>query len=197
MRANPSAVPWTSLFYLGLGGAALFRAFYRPQRTALRGSTTIKCATAQNCDPAVTLQASPGAQGVYAMAPGTVVGVGPGSVSIVDKTEPVLLDYTGLSATQVSLGDSVGIGQQLGLAHQLRFAVYSLNRSPDGSLVIGKPIEPSAWLAVHGLKSSTARGSDWCGGGRTLRVPQQVAQCGMELPQPGAFSLLPVNISLV
>lgn len=195
-----SKVPWGALVYAGVGVAALVRGLRRPKRIVLDGAFALHCAGMDGCDPAVTLQTQSGGQGVYAAAPGRVLAVGPGSVSIMARDEGAVLDYTGLDQVQVTAGDAVGIGQQLGLARQVRFAVYALEQAPDGSLRIGKPFEPASWLATHGQAlsagSTTGHQGLWCEGGRQLDVPQKVAQCGMQLPTPTAWALLPVRVSL-
>jgi len=192
-------LPWGALLVGGLGTAAVVRALYRPKRLVIENAFAQQCAGMTGCDPAVTLQAS-GGQPVYAMAPGAVAAVSPGSVAIAASDEAVVLDYTGLEQIQVGLGERVMVGQQIGLARQLRFAVYQLERAADGTTRIGKPYEPAAWLAVHGLGLSfgTAPGHQglWCETGRQLSVPRHVAECGIQLPQPGAWSLMPVSVSL-
>jgi hypothetical protein len=194
-----SMLPWGALFIGGLGAAAVVRAVYRPKRVVIDNAFAQQCAGMTGCDPAVTLQAA-GGQPVYAMAPGVIASMAPGAVTIVARDEAVVLDYSGLEQMQVGLGERVGIGQQIGLARQLRFAVYQLDRAADGSTRIGKALEPASWLSVHGLALSagTAPGHQglWCETGRQLSVPKHVAECGIELPQPGAWSLLPVRVSL-
>jgi hypothetical protein len=189
------------LFFGGLGAAAIVRAVYRPKRIVLDGGFALHCAGAEGCDPAVTLQAYSGSQAVYAMAPGRIASVGPGSLSLIARDESVILDYSGFDQVQVRASQVIGLGQQLGLAHQLRFAVYQLDRAADGSSRVGKAYEPAAWLATHGLALSATAAApghvgQWCETGRQLNVPARVAQCGLQLPEPQAWSLVPVRVSL-
>ena len=202
-RNARSRVPWGALFAGGLGVAAVVRALYHPKRVVLDGATALHCAGEADCDPAMTLRSSSGGGPVYAMAPGVVVAVGPDSVAIAASDEAVVLDYTSLYQVQVVAGQRVGLGQQIGLGKTVRFAVYDAQSTPDGkrrdsgSSPLGKPYEPASWLAVHGLRASGRTVQpQWCEEARRLSVPQQVAKCGMQLPVPSAWALLPVRVSL-
>jgi hypothetical protein len=186
-------MPWGALLCGGLGVTAIVRALYHPKRVVLDGARALHCAGESGCDPAMMLNGSGG--GVYAMAPGTVI-VGPGSVAIVGSDESVVLNYTGLDQVQVAAGQHVGIGQQIGLGQRVRFSVQALVPGEDGTTRVQQPYEPASWLAVHGLKPSGTGGSQWCDSSRQLNVPQQVAKCGIELPVPTAWALLPVRVSL-
>lgn len=196
MRRNPAGMPWGALLFGGLGAAAIVRALYHPKRVVLGNARSLHCAGEAGCDPAMTLNGA-AITGVYAMAPGTVV-VGPGSVAIVGSDESVVLNYTGLEQVQVAAGQHVGLGQQIGLGQRVRFSVHTLVPGEDGSTRVQKPYEPASWLAVHGLRPSgnVANQPQWCDANRQLNVPQQVAKCGIELPVPTAWALLPVRVSL-
>lgn len=196
MRRNPAGLPWGALLFGGLGVASIVRALYHPKRVVLDGARSLHCAGQAGCDPAMTLNGA-ALTGVFAMAPGRVI-VGPGSVAIVASDEPVVLNYTGLEQVQVAAGAHVGIGQQIGIGQRVRFSVHALVSNPDGTTRIQQPYEPAAWLAVHGLRSSgnVASQPQWCDASRQLNVPQQVAKCGIELPVPTAWALLPVRVSL-
>jgi hypothetical protein len=161
------------------------------------------CPAAHDCDPVLAIRSSVGAACVYALVSGVVSRVVPGKlVELVSDREPVVVSYVGpmaLSAAGalVSPGQRVRVGQVLGQAASIGIAVSLLTRLADGSLAL-KPIEPTSWLAARGLKPATklTQGSQWCHGGRTLVVPQDVVRCGMSLPEPSGFSLLPVNVRL-
>jgi len=201
MRRNArSSVPWGAVLFGGLGVAALVRGLRHAQRYVLSGAYAQSCAGGSNCDPALTLQTQSGGQPVYAAAPGRVLSAGPNWVSLAVSDEAVVLDYSGFDQVQVAEHDRIGIGQQLGLASRLRFAVYSVVRGEDGGLRLGTAIEPAGWLATHGQAPSArvTPGHEglWCEGRRALSVPQQVARCGIQLPQPTAWALLPVQVSL-
>lgn len=201
-RNARSKAPWGALVAGGIGTLALVRAFYHSKRVVLDGGTAQQCPGQANCDPAVTLRAPSGAP-VYAMAPGVVVATGPDSVTLAASDEAVVLSYTGLNQVQVQAGQRVGLGQQLGLGQTVRFAVYDTQNAPTGTprtnptSPLGRPYEPSSWLAVHGLRATAGRVQpQWCDQPRQIDVPQQVAKCGIQLPVPNAWALLPVRVSL-
>jgi len=91
-------------------------------------------------------------------------------------------------------------GQQIGLASRLKFGVYEIARTAQGTAAIGRPFEPASWLANHGCrvshKAHKTSGNVWCAGGRKLIVPAAVASCGIRLPPPNGFALLPVSATM-
>ena len=94
-------------------------------------------------------------------------------------------------------GQRVSAGKVLGQAASIDFSVAQLTRLADGSLSL-TPLDPSSWLALRGLRAATdlAPSTAWCAGGRKLAVPQDVARCGLRLPEPSGFSLLPVSVQV-
>jgi hypothetical protein len=146
----------------------------------------------------MTVDGSIGGQPVYAVVGGVVVAAGPDWVAIVPNHEAVVLTYGNLTGP-ANAGTKVGAGQLIGRSARLSFGVSKIERDASGGVKL-VPYEPAAWLAVRGLAVSVKRRSSgqplWCDGGRTLRVPQQVARCGMALPEPSAWALLPVSVTL-
>jgi len=194
--------PWGAMFWGTVGIAAAVRVLYHPYRAVIRDGFPSKCA-AEACDPTMVIDSFSGQSELYAPAGGTVVQTTPTSIFIALAGEPTLLEYTsaaGQMVVQVAQGQKVGAGEQIGLASRLRFGVYDIQRTAAGTATIGKPYEPASWLANHGCtvshKKHKTSGSVWCAGGRKLVVPQNVANCGMRLPPPNGFALLPVSATM-
>lgn len=194
------AVPWSALIAAGLGTVAAVRAFYRPNRTLTKDGYARLCAADNACDPAMTIDASGGS--VFSPMAGQVLSAGPGWTVIKPDLDDVLLSYawdpsSGPSSQLVTQGQHVGSGQAIAIGGAFRFSVRQITRGPSGTTV-GAPYEPASWLAVRGLKISgkSKQASLWCESGRALAVPQAVAKCGIELPAPSPYSLLPVSVSL-
>jgi hypothetical protein len=194
--------PWGAMFWGTVGVAAAVRALYHPYRAVIRDGFASQC-SAENCDPTMTIDAFSGMSELYAPVGGVVVSASPGSIYLVIGSEPTILEYSSdpnSMVVQVQSGESVGAGQQLGLASRLKFGVYELTRSAAGTAMIGRPYEPASWLANHGCRISHKKhhtsGEVWCEGGRHLVVPQAVAKCGIRLPPPNGFALLPVSASM-
>lgn len=194
--------PWGAMFWGTVGVAAAVRALYHPFRAVMRDGFPSKC-SAEGCDPTMMIDSFSGESEIYALASGTVVAASPTSIYIALNTEPTLLEYTaapGQMVAQVSAGESVGAGQQIGLASRLKFGVYEIARTQSGTAAIGRPFEPASWLANHGChishKAHKTSGDVWCAGGRKLVVPQAVANCGIRLPPPNGFALLPVSATM-
>jgi hypothetical protein len=131
----------------------------------------------------------------------SVPGVVPHTIIRVAAThEPVVLEYRGALQPQVAEGEKVGVGQQVALAQQVEFGVKEIRRSSSG--VTSIQLEPASWLAARGLSISVKKhkadteGSNWCEGGRKLRVPESAVLCNLDLPAPGGFLLLPVSASV-
>jgi hypothetical protein len=189
-------IAWGALFWGTVGAAAAFRALYRPDRAIIRDGFVSKCSGA-SCDPTMTIEAYEGTQAIFAPMSATVIAVSGQSIYLVPKHEAVILEYLGVSP-QVVAGDSVGSGQQIGLSSRLQFAVYEIDRTASGTAKLGKPVEPAAWLAVHGLTVSTKKhkGQElWCEGGRRIVVPAELGKCGFRLPPPSGYALLPVSVT--
>lgn len=194
------AVPYGALIAAALGTVAAVRAFYRPYRTLTRDGFVRNCASDNACDPAMLVDSSGGA--VLSPVAGQVVAAGPGWVAIKADLDDVVLSYgwdssSPSTATLVSTGEHVGAGETIAIGGVFRFSVHQISRGPSGT-TIGAPYEPASWLAVRGLKISGKQKepSMWCEMGRSLSVPQAVAKCGIELPSPSPYSLLPVTVAL-
>lgn len=200
--AKKKKLPWGAMFWGAVGVAAAVRTLYHPFRAVIRDGFASKCA-AEGCDPTMTIDSFSGQSEIYAPVGGNVVATTPTSIYIAASGEPTLLEYSAASGemvAQVSLGEEVGAGQQIGLARRLKFGVYDIERTAGGTAKIGRPYEPASWLANHGCsvshKKHKVTGSVWCAGGRHLIVPQSVAKCGMRLPPPNGFALLPVSATM-
>jgi hypothetical protein len=192
--------PIGAIFWGTIGVAAVARALYRPHRALIRDGFVSKCAATTGCEPSMTVDAFEGTQAIFAPMAGNVVSTGPHTVYIVPNGEAVLLEYTSDSASftpQVAVGEKVGSGQQLGLASRIRFAVYEILRTQDGSAKIGAALEPASWLAVHGIRVSSKKHpatENWCEGGRKIVAPANVANC-LKLPPPSGYALLPISVT--
>jgi hypothetical protein len=194
------AVPWSALIAAGLGTVAAVRTFYRPLRSLTKDGYARLCAADNACDPAMTLDAAGGA--VLAPMASQVVSAGPGWAVLKPDFDDVLLSYawdpaSGPTAQVLAQGQHVGAGTTIAIGGVFRFSVRQVSRTSSGT-VVGAPFEPAAWLAVRGLRisSKSKEASLWCEAGRELSVPQGVAKCGIELPAPSPYSLLPVTVSL-
>lgn len=195
--------PWGAMFWGTVGIAAAVRALYHPFRAVMRDGFASKCA-AENCDPTMTIDAFSGQSEIYAPMGGVVVAASPTSIYLAVGSEPTLLEYTAASAdqivVQVQTGEKVGAGQQIGLAKRIKFGVYEISRTAAGTAAMGRPYEPASWLANHGCtvshKKHKSTGAVWCEGGRHLVVPEAVAKCGIRLPPPNGFALLPVSATM-
>lgn len=199
-HAPDMAVPWSALIAAALGTVTAVRAFYRPNRALTLNGYVRLCAADNACDPAMVIDTA-GAAVLSPMA-GVVVSAGPGWIVIKPDLDDVVLSYAwdasaGPTAELVSAGARVSSGQQIAVGGLLHFSVLQLTRGAGGTQ-IGAPYEPAAWLAVRGLRISKASREPalWCEAGRSLTVPQGVAKCGIELPSPSPYSLLPVTVSL-
>ena len=202
------SIPWSAVIAAGLGVAAGVRALYLPNRAITRRGYVRSCATTSGCDASMVIDTGGGP--VYSVTAGTVIFGGAQLVAVAADLEDVLLMYdwrgsdtnaSDLKMAQssfVSPGSHVSAGKQIGTGGLVRFSVQKLIRSPSG-VSFGGSYEPASWLAVRGLKVSekaTPGSGQWCEGGRNLSVPQSVAKCGLELPAPSSWSLLPVQVSL-
>ncbi len=200
--AKKKKYPWGAMFWGVVGVAATVRVLYHPFRAVMRDGFASKC-SAEGCDPTMTIDSFSGQSEIYAPIGGVVVAVTPGSIYLAIGSEPTLLEYTAdpnQMVVQVQPGDSVGAGQQIGLAARIKFGVYEITRTQGGTASIGRAYEPASWLANHGLRISHKRhkvtGEVWCAAGRHLVVPQAVAKCGIRLPPPNGFALLPVSATM-
>lgn len=194
--------PWGAIFWGTIGAAAAVRALYHPFRSVMRDGFASRCA-AEGCDPAMTIDSFSGQSELFAPVGGTVVSTSPTSIYIALGSEPTLLEYVGTDGgmvVQVTPGEKVGAGQQIGLAKRVKFAVYEVARTAQGTAAIGRAYEPASWLANHGCtvshKKHKVSGAVWCAGGRHLVVPDTVAKCGIRLPPPNGFALLPVSATM-
>ena len=194
--------PWGAILWGGVAAAAAVRVLYHPFRSVMRDGFASKCA-AEGCDPAMTIDSFSGQSEIFAPAGGIVVAASQTSIYIALSGEPTLLEYVataGQMVTQVTPGEKVGAGQQIGLAARVKFAVYEIGRTASGGATIGRPYEPAAWLANHGCtvshKKHKVSGAVWCASGRKLVVPDAVAKCGIRLPPPNGFALLPVSATM-
>jgi hypothetical protein len=195
-------LPWGAMFWGTVGVAATVRALYRPFRAVIRDGFASRC-SAESCDPTMTIDSFSGQSEIFAPVSGVVVATTPSLIYLVASGEPTLLEYSANPSemvVQVGPGEKVGAGQQLGLARRLKFGVYDVERTSGGAAKIGRPYEPASWLANHGCtishKQHRKTGEVWCEGGRKLIVPQAVAKCGLRLPPPNGFALLPVSATM-
>lgn len=195
-------LPWGAMFWGTVGVAAAVRALYHPFRAVIRDGFATRCA-AEGCDPTMTITSFSGQSEIFAPVGGVVVATMPTGIYIAAAGEPTLLEYSTAPSeivVQVAPGEKVGAGQQIGLARRLQFGVYDIERTSGGAAKIGRPYEPASWLANHGCsishKKHKTSGEVWCEGGRKLIVPQSVAKCGLRLPPPNGFALLPVSATM-
>lgn len=192
------ALPLAALVWSTLALGAGARVFYHPHRAVILSGRVVSCAGSSSCDPTMMVQSPAGQQPVFGLVSGRVIAAGPNFVHLASAHEPVILVYEGASGmqVQVALGQSVGIGQQIGLSERLRFSVFRVDRSGTGSAVLSA-IEPSAWLAARGLKVSAKKhpATQWCEQGRKIQTPTQVNKCGLRVPVPASFMLLPVSVT--
>jgi len=199
------AVPIGALIWTALGVGAAVRTLWNPQRAVMRDAFAFRCAGAQACNTDLVLETFGEAEPVYAVTSGVVVAAQGPVVELASEVEPVVVRYQadiskGGMQLQVQPGQRVWAGQQLGLARRLAFSVVRAERV--GGMVSWTALEPASWLATRGLRLSakkrsvSAEGPNWCEGGRRLVVPEQVAKCGMKLPAPTGYMLLPVSVTL-
>lgn len=189
------AIVWT-----GVAAFAAYRAIVRPVRAVFDDGELTACAGSPGCAPVLGIRTtSTNPAPVYSLVGGVVSRVTPDRLEVISDYEPVIVGYLGsidLSASIVP-GQRVHAGEVLGQATSVGLAVSNITRLTDGSLAL-VPMEPASWLAVRGLRAATRLQPSimWCAGGRTLTVPQDVARCGLRLPEPSGFSLLPVSVQL-
>jgi len=197
--------PYGAMFWGVLGLAAAFRALYHPWRVLVKDGFASRCSGDGSCDPSMTVTSFQGQTEVYCPVRGVVVSQKPGRLLIVPDDEAVVLEYNGDPATfltQLVAGAPVGAGQQIGLASQFTFAVWTLGRTTTGSPQMGAAIEPASWLTTHGAKISAkyhvpSPQAAWCSTGRKLVAPQTIAsQCGTVLPAPSGYALLPTSVTM-
>ncbi len=197
--------PYGAFFWGAVASVAVFRALYHPWRALLKDGFASRCSGDVGCDPSMQLTSFLGQTEVMTPVRAVVASSGPGSVILLPNDEAVVLEYRGDSSsflTQVATGQQLGAGEQIGLGSSLSFAVWQLLRSSSGQAQMGKAIEPASYLATHGAKVSAkyhaaSSASAWCGAGRKLVVPQTVAsQCGIVLPAPSGYALLPVSVTM-
>ncbi len=194
--------PWGAMFWGTVGVAAAVRALYHPFRAVIRDGFASRC-SAEGCDPTMVIDSFSGQSEIFAPVGGVVVATMPSGIYIAASGEPTLLEYSASPnemVVQVTPGERVGAGQQIGLAKRLKFGVYDIERTSSGASKVGRPYEPASWLANHGCsishKKHKTSGEVWCEGGRKLIVPQAVAKCGLRLPPPNGFALLPVSATM-
>lgn len=200
-------VPWGALFFGTVGGAAAFRALYRPARAVVRNGYVTRCAGDGGCDPHMAIQSAEGIAPVYAVTSGRVLEVkelgakaqGARHVRIASSREPVVLCYELGSQSMVHLqpGQKIGMGEEIAKADTVGFGVERYVRKTDGSIEV-LHIEPASWLASRGLGVSVKKRKaeqQWCEQGRRLVVPERSLQCGLELPEPPRATLLPVSVT--
>lgn len=195
--------PWVAILWGSVAAAAAVRVLYHPFRSVIRDGFASKCASDGGCDPAMTIDSFSGQSEIFAPVGGVVVAVTDSSIYLALGSEPTLLEYVaspGQMVVQVAVGQKVGAGQQIALASKLKFAAYEVGRTANGSATLGRAFEPAAWLANHGCtvshKKHKVSGAVWCEGGRKLVVPESVAKCGLKLPAPNGFALLPVSATM-
>lgn len=194
-------VPLGAIFLTTIGAAALVRGFWNPHRAIIKDGFATQCEGGKSCSNYTTLEAAEGSGPVYSAARGMVVKATADSVFIVPNREAVVLEYQNVDQVMVRPGQTVWNGQQIGTASTLRFAVFRIDRASNGRVTY-VPLSPSAWLAARGARLSakksgvSAEGENWCEGGRRLRMPEKVGQCGLRLPEPTAVALLPITATM-
>lgn len=208
MAEKAPAFPVTSVILGGLALALAVRGLHRPHRALVQDGYVSRCSGKDGgtCREFVEVQSARGVAPVYSTTAGTVVessnsffGMPMSVVMIASSYEPVVLVYGNLTQLMVKPGDNVVIGQQIGLAEQLAFAVLQVERKNDGTKVAHR-LEPTSWLAARGMGVSHRRTQpavQWCDQGRNQRIPAAVLDCGMKLPAPVSFLALPVSLQTV
>lgn len=189
------ALVWTSVAAL-----AAYRALVRPVRAVFDMGEVTSCAGGPSCAPSLRIKSTTGAPSpMYSVVSGVVTRMTDSRVEITSNVEPVIVAYAGTMIPTAGLtpGQRVSSGKLLGQAASIDLSVAQITRLADGSLKL-TPLDPSAWLALRGLRAATdlSPSAAWCAGGRKLSVPQDVARCGLRLPEPSGFSLLPVSVQL-
>ena len=190
-----------ALVWTGVAAFAAYRAIVRPVRAVFDAGEVSSCAGGSSCSPTLRIRSVTGAPSpVYSLVSGIVTRMTDDRIEIASAVEPVIVAYVGpmLATAGVTPGQRVHTGEVLGQAAAIEIAVAQLTRLVDGSLALA-PLDPSSWLALRGLRAATelSPSTAWCAGGRRLSVPQDVARCGLRLPEPSGFSLLPVSVQIV
>jgi hypothetical protein len=197
--------PYGALLWGTFGALCAFRALYRPWRTLVKDGFASRCSGDGSCDPSMTITSFQGQTEVYCPVRGVVAVSQPGRILIIPSDQAVVLEYNGAPTSflaQMHSGDAVGAGEQIGLASQFTFAVWTLTRNQAGQPAMGAAIEPASWLTTHGAKISAkfhvpSQQAAWCSTGRKLVVPQTIAsQCGTVLPAPSGYALLPMSVTM-
>mgnify|MGYP000105675323 CR=1 FL=1 len=185
------------LVWSAIGGFAAYRALVRPVRAVFDQGEVTDCPGGTGCARTLGIRSTVGLAPVYALVSGTATRVGPDRVEVTSRREPVIVTYFGTLAPALAPGQVVRAGEVIGHADSVSLAVSQIQRLAGGALATAA-IDPASWLATRGLRAATrlTPGTLWCQGGRILAVPQDVARCGMRLPDPSGFSLLPVNVRL-
>lgn len=195
--------PYGAIFWGLVGCAAAFRALYHPWRAIVKDGFPSRCA-GESCDPSMGITSFGGMTEVFSPVRGVVAVAGTGRILIIPNDEAVVLEYRAPSVNelvqQVKSGDEVGAGQQIAVGRSFSFAVWTLTRTASGTAAMGKPIEPASWLATHGCAVSATKhqtADTWCAAGRKLTVPQKLAsQCGVVLPPPSGYAILPISATM-
>jgi len=180
-----------------IGGFAAYRALVRPARAVFDEGEIATCPGGTGCAPTLGIRSASGVAPVYALVSGIATRVAPDRIEVTSRHEPVIVSYFGSLAPMLAPGQVVRAGAIIGHADSVNLAVSQIQRLAGGALAV-VAIEPASWLAARGLRAATklTSGALWCQGGRSVTVPQDVARCGMRLPEPSGFSLLPVNVRL-
>jgi hypothetical protein len=199
-----ATIPVGAVVLGALGTFAAIRTLYHPHRAVVADGFVLRCVADPGCGKAMVIESYSGKSPVYATVAGRVLTANATQIILASKDEPVVVTYDadadrgGLDAA-VKRGTEVGLGQQIGSASRVEYSVHAAHREPDGK-VVWVPQEPASWLAARGLRVSAKRragaAQQWCETGRRVTVPQRVGGCGLRLPAPGSFMLLPVNITM-
>lgn len=192
------AFPTALALWTALGGLTAYRTLVRPSRGVFDEGSVESCPGGPGCDAAMLIVSARGVSRVYALVRGIVTRVEGHRVELAGSLEPVILDYSGPDFRPlVSAGSRVLPGQVIGEGSGVNFAVSEIQRAATGG-VLAFPLEPATFLAARGLKAASrlAPSALWCAQGRKLVVPQAAGQCGLRLPDPSGFSLLPVSARL-
>lgn len=196
-KKKKTRVPWTSLIFGGLAGVLAYRGLIRPSRSVVQDGYATAC-PGEGCRQTVQITSATGKSPIYSVVSGNVLEAG-SEVVIAASTEPVLVSYSQMPDAQlmVRAGDRVAVGQLIGYASQVSFGVSQIKQTSTSGQFVSQALEPTSWLSSRGL-SLSRRGrkgtQQWCESGRTMTIPESVLNCGVDLPKPSSFLLLPVQV---
>lgn len=189
--------PWALAGWTTLGALTAYRTFVRPYRGVVRDGQVTAC-PGPGCSAGLTVQSTRGVATVFSLVTGTVTAVGSDYMELASAREPVVIRYQGAGLKpMVGVGGAVKIGQPVAAAQAVTLTVGQIDRDPSGKLSM-LALEPATWLASRGLTAAShlTPSALWCAQGRKLVVPMSVGTCGVRLPDPASFALLPTSSRL-